>query len=177
MKFIHAPLLAPIILRWLTAFGKFFHPWFGDCIVGGKFFRVWRWRCTSSKLRLSECTDVYLFSLISGSWFRASTITTVNKIQQDAPVLKSSKKLFYSPLFRSTCFGHFCAHHQEPQLFLHSQPPVYLSIKTHCPFSNFVEACYYLHCFATLCLCLIICNNKKTIKQIHQKNSTTKHNK
>jgi hypothetical protein len=32
----------------------------------------------------------------SGSWFRASTITIANKIQQDAPVLKSFKK---TPLF------------------------------------------------------------------------------
>jgi hypothetical protein len=46
-------------------------------------------------------------------------ITIVNKIQQDAPVLNSFKKLFYSLLFCSTCFGHSCAHHQEPLFFLH----------------------------------------------------------
>jgi hypothetical protein len=58
-------------------------------------------------------------------------LTIVNKIQQDAPVLKSFKKFFYSLLFCSTCFGHSCAHHQEPLFFLHSQPPVYpVSLRT-----------------------------------------------
>jgi hypothetical protein len=38
--------------------------------------------------------------------------------------LKIFLKLFYSLLFCSTCFGHSCAHHQEPLFFLHSQPPV-----------------------------------------------------
>jgi hypothetical protein len=42
----------------------------------------------------------------------AYQISIVNKNQQDAPVLKSFKKLFYSLLFCSTCFGHSCAHHQ-----------------------------------------------------------------
>jgi hypothetical protein len=32
--------------------------------------------------------EVKYLSFFSGSWFRASAITTVNKIQQDAPVLK-----------------------------------------------------------------------------------------
>jgi hypothetical protein len=37
---------------------------------------------------------------VTGSWFRASTITIVNKIQQDAPVLKSSKKRRIKEFFR-----------------------------------------------------------------------------
>jgi hypothetical protein len=42
-------------------------------------------------------------------------LTTTNKIQQDAPVL-IFLKLFYFLLFRSTCFGHPCTHHQEPSI-------------------------------------------------------------
>jgi hypothetical protein len=39
------------------------------------------------------------YEIFSGSWLRASAIITVNKIQQDAPVLKSFlKTLLFSPI-------------------------------------------------------------------------------
>jgi hypothetical protein len=38
--------------------------------------------------------DVKLLDSFSGSWFRASTIIKVNKVQRDAPVLKEKKKEF-----------------------------------------------------------------------------------
>jgi hypothetical protein len=50
---------------------------------------VRRWR---EMVIYREKVNVYLPFQISGSWFRASTIIVVNKIQRDAPVIKSFKR-------------------------------------------------------------------------------------
>src|SRR5215475_5309210 len=55
----------------------------------------------------------------SGSWFRASAMTTMNKKPtRYTIVLKSLNFIVF--LFRSTCFGLSCAHHQEPPSFAHT---------------------------------------------------------
>src|SRR5215475_5248352 len=55
----------------------------------------------------------------SGSWFRASAMTTMNKKPTRCKiVLKSLNFIVF--LFRSTCFGHSCAHHQEPPNSAHT---------------------------------------------------------
>jgi hypothetical protein len=51
---------------------------------------------------------------ISGSLFRASAMTTMNKKKTTrCTIVLKSLKLFVF-LFRSICFGHSCAHHQKP---------------------------------------------------------------